>query len=155
LKGSGSLNLLGFNTETFNLILSKDGLFLDAGGSPKLKYGNVNIPFNVFWLDSSGLREFGGSLGGATDWKAFGRKLDGSPGHPYAKLDWNVSAGYNSQNRTIFANVSGTLTVEYERFGGYSQKSFGFGPQGLGTNGSVSVSPGESFSNISVFSFTL
>jgi hypothetical protein len=79
---------------------------------------------------------------GNTDWKAFGVRLDGTPGHPYAKFDWNASAGFDGSS--VSANYSGTLTVEFEKVGGgFDQESFSIGSGTLSSNGEVTVGGGS------------
>ena len=88
--------------------------------------------------------------------RPFGKQVNGQPGHPYAGFVWTVSGNVNSTTPTFAANVSGTLSIEVEKFGGgYETKSFSMSSRSIGTDGKVSLIPGGVFQGISTFSFTL
>ena len=128
-------------------------------GSGTLGYGGVNLIGAVKIPAGGGAPSFAGSATGSTQPKAFGKRANGTPGHPYAWVSWRVSGSYNATPKTVGASVSGTLTVESEvlRPGGYDypQKSFPFGPITLGADGAFSVSPGETFNGVGTFGFTV
>ena len=96
---------------------------------------------------------------GSTTPTAFGRKLDGSPAHPYAWVAWSASGAYNPTLRVVETSVSGTLTVETEvlRPGGadYPRQNFTYGPVRLGTDGVLTVTPGGTFNGVRTFTFRL
>ena len=107
---------------------------------------------------------FSGSTSGDTGFKAFGKAVNGQPGHPYAGFKWTASAGYDAASKSILANCSGTLTVEveilhigqpstYEKYG-YNMPSFG-----LPTDGIISMTPnvlkGQSLKAGTSFGFDL
>lgn len=122
--------------------------------------GNVDYnPFTIggtVKLETAGKVSFTGSATGDTGMRPFGKQVNGQPGHPYAGFVWTVSGNVNSTTPTFAANVSGTLSIEVEKFGGgYETKSFSMSSRSIGTDGKVSLAPGGLFQGISTFNFTL
>jgi hypothetical protein len=122
--------------------------------------GNVDYnPFTIggtVKLETAGKVSFTGSATGDTGMRPFGKQVNGQPGHPYAGFVWTVSGNVNSTTPTFAANVSGTLSIEVEKFGGgYETKSFSMSSRSIGTDGKVSLIPGGVFQGISTFNFTL
>ena len=107
LAGSGSLSFGGFTTDTFNLKLSKDGLFIGEGILPRLNFGSLSVPFTVFSLNSGGITSFSGSADRDSGWQRFFDKPFGDDGDVYARLAGSVGLS-SSSNGTISANLNYT-----------------------------------------------
>lgn len=138
---------------------------LEPGGfevSGQMQFGEFGLS-GTAKVSPAQVPSFGGSTTGTTAHLPFGRRLNGSPGHPYAWLQWNAAAGYDTSSNTVKASVSGSFTVEYEVFPGntYKKETLGFGPLTLPTDGRITVKPPKSFPdyiqsvNISDFPFDL
>lgn len=151
-EASGALNIGGrVLTYSTPAVITRSDLQV----SGVLAYGSLNFSATAKLVSGSS-PSLSGSTSNSTDWRPFGRTLSGSPGHPYAKLDWSASATIDPTTKTISATVSGTITVEYEKFGGgYSQESFPFPSINLPDTGNISVQPGKTFQDVSLFPFTL
>jgi hypothetical protein len=128
-------------------------------GAGRLAFGGFGFDGAVKIPSGGGAPSFSGAATGSTSPRAFGKRLDGTPGHPYAWVNWSASAGYDAPSGTVNASVGGQLTVEYEviEFGGttYKTKTFGFGPLGVQADGKISLTPGEVFNGVGTFDFTL
>ena len=113
-------------------------------------------------VSTGGTVSFAGTTSGTTDKKPFGLRLNGSPGHPYAWLDWNAAASYDGTSHTIKATVGGSITIEYEGPPNvYQQDVVSFPTANLQVGGNITVTPGKAYldiiHNVQVpnFSFTL
>jgi hypothetical protein len=149
--------VIGGQTFTQNGAMTLTRTQIEGVGS--LTYGGLNLSGTVRIPAGGGTPAFNGSSTGTTPPVAFGKRANGTPGHPYAWVSWNVSGSYNHAARSVGASVSGTLTVESEvaRVGGfdYPKKDFQFGPLTLGVDGAFSVTPGEAFNGVRTFNFRL
>jgi len=149
---SGSLNIGG---QTFAYTNALKLTRSQLEGTGKLTFGRFTFDGAIKVPPSGGPGTFSGTASATTAAKPFGKQANGTPGHPYAWVSWNASAGYDAPGNRITASVRGTLTVEYETLQGYRKKDFSFGPVNVDTTGFVRITPGESFNGIGTFDFNL
>src|SRR6185295_19168352 len=133
---------------------------LGAGGDPKINFGNLKIPFNIFQLTSNGIAQFSGSTSGDSGWRRFpsGTPIGATvnPGDIFGRLIWNVGASVSPEGN-VSASLSGT-------FGGWyvfvnpppadiNQADIhpSVGPVGISSNGSMVIS--EAFHDLTTFAF--
>lgn len=162
LRGSGALNFGPLTTDTFEMALTQSGVYLGAGGSRNLNFGNLKIPFNIFQLTKNGLAQFQGSASGDSGWRRFpsGTPFDGTftSGDLFGRLQWNVNARASADGN-INASLTGTFGA-WEAISNpppgdinNSDIHFAVGPAGISSNGAFTVI--QTFHNLTSFVFTL
>ena len=144
-SASGSLTV-GDRTLTYSAPakLTKSGF--EATGT--LSFGKFGFT-GIAKVSTASVVSFTGSTSGTTDKKAFGLKLNGTPGHPYAWLTWNATGAYDGPSRTIKATVGGSITIEYEGPPNvYKQDTVTFPTADLQVSGNLTVTPGKTYIDI-------
>jgi hypothetical protein len=143
LVGNGTLNLMGFGTESAAFKLSADGLRPGGGPLPKIIVGSFRPEIQDFRLTANGLASLAAqSVSSSTGWKKFYDWLpwgsDDTPGDVSAKVSWTVSFARTDQGG-FGATASATLTIQETKVGGYNQQSYTKSAS-VGSDGSISIS---------------